>query len=585
MVRHLQYNFLWKSKLSQLDLELTCFRENHPTEKGGLGAAGHFRNVVEMLWGSRAKEFLGREPIAHISWNPWFERMAQASCQHKYMAVLGCANSSKTTFFAIWAIVNWLASPAGTLVLVTSTSLKESRRRIWGKVAEYFTSIPDFPGKLLDSVGTIRTVEGEAYLPETCGIAMIAGERKKERESIGRLIGLKNKRVFLICDEMPELSPALIAAGISNLSVNPFFQLVGIGNFASIFDPLGELAKPKDGYAAITPDDEEWETELGYCIRFDGLKSPNILRGEDRWPEIYNTKNLINHRRTLGGDTTALFWRMVRSFPCPEGEEHVIYSEADSIRGRANESPHWEGMPIKIAGVDPAFATGGDRFAVCIALFGRDVNGKTCVAIEQVKVLYEDVTSKDPRDIQMAQQLVKLLKDEGVKPQHVGYDASGPGGLAFGSILSALWSRECLPIKFGGKASTTPVSMDDPRTGEEAFYNRRSEVWFVSRQPLRDGQIKHIPLEVAKEMKSVRYVTEKAVSMRIRVEPKDDTRQRIGASPDMAESFFMAVDVARQRLGFNLGTNPLETVTESTETFDSFAKRAHEIYSSVNYGG
>jgi hypothetical protein len=107
---------------------------------------------------------------------------------------------------------------------------------------------------------------------------LIAGDRAKEKENIGKLIGAHNKRVILLADELTELSPALVDAARSNLVVNPYFQMIGAGNFASIYDPFGVNAEPAGGWGSVTPDFDEWETKDGLCLRFDGL-SPGILLG------------------------------------------------------------------------------------------------------------------------------------------------------------------------------------------------------------------------------------------------------------------------------------------------------------------
>ena len=108
---------------------------------------------------------------------------------------------------AAWGLVNWRCNPVNTLVLVTSTSLGEARMRIWGDVAKLFQAanhtakvkkIAPMYGKLADSIGVIRTFDGQTKYPEKCGIRLIAGDRAKEQENIGKIIGLKNKRVFFL---------------------------------------------------------------------------------------------------------------------------------------------------------------------------------------------------------------------------------------------------------------------------------------------------------------------------------------------------------------------------------------------------
>lgn len=571
--------------LSDLEVELIAFRANaNPITGCGLGRAAHFWNIVDMLWGKLTQKMFGQPPQIEFKKNPWAERSIAYAAEHKHLAVLGCANSSKTFVFAAWAIVNWLASPGKTMVLVTSTSLKESRRRIWGSIVDLFLAAPKMPGRLIESQGTIRTEEGMQTFSDKCGIFLVAGERRKERELVRKFIGSKQERVLLIADELPDLSESVTTAAFSNLIVNPEFQLIGIGNFASILDPLGKLSKPKAGWESVTPEDTEWETDYGWCIRFDGLKSPNILSGKDQFPEIYNNSDLANHKRHLGGENSGLFWRMCRSFPCQDVDDKVIYTDADFIRGRAFNAPEWGSEPVSIVGVDPSFSNGGDRFSVCFGQYGTDPEGNQQLAVKKVVQLYENVLLRDePRDIQLAKQLKELCIKEGIPVDSVAIDASGPGGLAFGSILASVWRSGFMLVKFAGKASETAVSYDDPRKGVEVFVNRRSEVWFAAKDPLRRGQIKGITSDIAEELKQVNYETRKDQFTRMVVESKDEMKSRIGRSPDKAEAFLIMVDLARQRHGFNITLTGVEMGQNLSVRYKKLVEITNDVYSSVDY--
>lgn len=580
------YGFTTKRKANPLEIELVGFNLNWPPSKGGLGRAGHGRKICEILWGEKHQEIWKKKPPKELRFNPWTERSFEYAAKYNYLSVLGCANSTKTTSFAAWAIVNWLADPLRTKVFVTSTSLKDSRKRIWGRVCEYFTVHKGLPGKLVDSIGAIRTIKEDGTVaPDTCGIEMIAGERKKEREAIGKMIGFKAPKVIVIADELPELSPAILDACFSNLASNDYFQLIGIGNFASILDPLGTLSEPKEGWKSICPEDEEWETKYGWCIRFDGLKSQNIIQGEDVYPEIYTNKLLKQHRANLGGENSSLFWRMCRSFPCPDSAANIIYGDSDFIKGQSFDAPVWASVKIPIASADPSFSVVGDKFVVSLGWVGDNLMGEKQVAFNKQVELHEDMRIKDkPRDFQLAEQLIALCKEHGVEPENLGIDASGPGGLAFFSIVSSLWSSKCLAVKFAGKGSQSTISLDDDRTGEEAYYNRRSEIWFGVRDPLRNGLVRGLPEQMAREMKGVEFTTHKHGSnLIVKVEPKEDTKKRLGFSPDYADSGFIMIDVARQRHKFQTVFRGDSSQPQKNGTFDGLVKEADLVYANADY--
>src|SRR5581483_10201366 len=90
-----KYGLDWQVGTSDLTIELYCFRHGRTTEQGGLGKAGHFKEVVNTLWGPN------NDRIKFI-FHPWADRMLEAACENKYLAVSGCANSGKSDFYAVW---------------------------------------------------------------------------------------------------------------------------------------------------------------------------------------------------------------------------------------------------------------------------------------------------------------------------------------------------------------------------------------------------------------------------------------------------------------------------------------------------
>lgn len=574
------YGVTSPAKLTQLEVELAAFKLNPPAEKGGLGKAAHFWNIVEILW----PELLDgkKNPVAFIR-NPWAEKMAIETARRPTLAVLGGLNSNKTDFFAVWGLVSWLADVWNTMVLLVSTTIDDSKRRMWGSVKKYFQgSTVALPGKLIDSLREIRTDDGSGHSDNKCGIQLIAGVKSKEKEAVGKLIGIKQGKLLFVCDEMPELSPALAEAYFSNLAPsNQNAQMVGIGNFASIYDSLGTLCTPKGGWGSVSPEDAEWECERGvYCIRFDGLKSPNLLLGEDKYPFLYSSKSLAKHKEAYG-ENSAEFWRMCRSFPCPEGSVHVIYSDADFIRGNAHGTAIWMEPPVPVSAADPSFTNGGDNFAVVDGLFGKDNTGKQVLLYTGWRYLYEnmDLTKAgEARDLQTARQFADHCRDRKVAPQNSASDASGPGGLAWGSILTAVWSHLWLPVKFGESPSERLVSEDDPKSCSEAFVNKVTELWFVGRGFVRSGQIKGLPVEVARQLKSRHYKTVKGASLKMQVEPKPDMKSRVGFSPDLADAALELIELCRERFGFTPGSmNGVQNVQRQNSWVEK-ANAAHSIY-------
>ena len=359
---------------------------------------------------------------------------------------------------------------------------------------------------------------------------------------------MKNKRMIFVADELPELSEALLSAAYSNLSLNPYFQFVGIGNFNSIFDPLGVFVKPKAGWASISPESSRWETDRGVCLRFDGLHSPNLKLEEDAWP-IYGRKQLEEHRKLK--ENSIEWWRMCRSFPCPTGAEQSIYCEADFARAEAHREIRWRAKPLALAALDPGFTNGGDRSAARFAELGEEADGGNMVLrLCGWETLTADATlSNQPRNFQIAQAFGDFCRERGVSPENAAVDSSG-GGIPFCDILDEVWSPRFLRVQFGGAASDLQVSHTDARTGNEAYTNRVTELWFNGLTFLLSRQLVGVDPDTARELCARRYETVKGSNLRTSVESKRDMKARLNFSPDLADAAMILVELARQRHGF-----------------------------------
>ena len=536
-----QYGRWWSKKIDQFNRELYSFRNPVSIDKGGEPREWHFKRIVSALWPED-----GPKPFV---WHPWAERMLEAACNNQYLAVAGCASSGKTDCFAIWAIVNFIVAPYDTMVLVTSTTLKDSRKRIWGSIRDYWQAAPPLPGKLVDSMGLIRFEDGTGGTSDKCGITLIAAEKKKEKEAVGKLIGFKNKRVIVIADEMPELSESILEASASNLSLNPEFQFIGIGNPASRFDAFGILSKPKGGWQSISPMDDEWDTDRGRCIRFDGEKSPNVITGKLIYPWIVTQAKLDDARARFGENSLA-YYRMFRGYWAPTGDEDNIYSETEIISAGADGDAIWLEPPTRVAALDPAFTNGGDRTPIQFGEFGISRDGIPTLMLTHRKLLQDNVHDKKrTRTEQIVQQFRDACTENGVEPWCCAFDKSGAGG-PFGDVVAMSWSPEVLGVQFGGKASELPVSISDNTLSSDRYVNRVSELWFGAKELIRTGQFKGVDRELAKEMCARKYSTKKGTSLRMEVESKTDMKARTGASPDLADAAMILIELCRQRFGF-----------------------------------
>lgn len=564
-----RYGYVWDTRrFNDLEIELHCYKVGRTKKLGGLGKFGHFKRFVDMTWNDPSVS-----PNISFVWNEWSERMVRSYCDNKLTAWAGSASAGKSASAAICAIVEYLADPKHTLIIVTSTTLTGARQRIWKSIDQYWNALPGLPGVMVPSVGRIKgaNLDGQSF-GESTGIFLLASEKKREKDALGKLIGIKATdeeytlpdgttvknpgKLVLIADELPELPESLVHAAFTNLWANDGFKMIALGNPNSFFDAFGLVCKPKKGWDSVTEDDLEWETERGVCLRFDGTISPRIL-GDVRCTWMYSQAQIDQIAKDYGAKSV-YYYRMVKSFWAPQGAVDALYAPSDILQYGTGRVAWGLQPPIRVAALDPAFSYGGDRSILYFGTYGTSAEGLAVLQFDEMVALQEDL-EKVRLGTPRSQQIVAMFRSEcerrGVSPMHAAFDSTGAG--PFGDLIAAMWSPKVMRVNFAGKASSRPISPHDRTPASERYDNKMSELWAVGKSLLRAGQLKGIGDELAKEMCLRTYETVKGgEGMRIRVEPKPDFKARLGFSPDCADAAFVLLDLCRERYSFKSGERP-----------------------------
>lgn len=165
MARHFtRYGRQWEYGVSELDIELWCFKYAWPEEKGGLGRYGHAKNAINLLWNYKGSP-------TPIIWTPWIERMIETACKCDVVIMGGGSSSGKSLSMAIMATLFYLADPVDTLCLVTSTTIEGAKKRIFKDIKRLWRK--EFPGKLVDGKGQIKGVNEDGDIDDSRGISII----------------------------------------------------------------------------------------------------------------------------------------------------------------------------------------------------------------------------------------------------------------------------------------------------------------------------------------------------------------------------------------------------------------------------
>jgi len=527
----------------------------------------HFKKFCDYIW--------GREDARNkFEWNPNACKILERHHEHQYLAIAGCASSGKSEAIAAIGVAEYLVAPELTKCLYTSTDAKSAKGKIWGAVVGMWLEVERFyemwekkfqaigivgscytPGRLIASECVIRGFDGKNVVPKR-GIELIAAEVSKAKEASDKLQGTKAERLFLYADEMATITPAVLTTACSNFRMNPQFKLAATFNPDGHYDPGGIMSRPTEGWSSITDESDEWESTIepfgikGWVIRFDGLKSPNVLCGRRVWKGLLDLDQLNSFKATLGGEKSKSFWQMVRGWWSPTGSLESIYTEADILNYRADTPVKtWLEPPVMVAGLDPSFAHSGDKAVLVIAKVGNCKNidtGKVQKTFERVEtlVLDNDITDKS---IDKNEWIVRLVKQKmtqyGVRVFDLSVDSTG-GGAAFSSLLRREIGAGFMDIIFNSSPTEELYSSGDRKTGKERFANLMSEMWFVGKEFIRSGQLRGLDPDTITEMCARTYEEKNG---KVIAEPKAKMKLRTKKSPDRSDAMFCALHLARVR--------------------------------------
>ena len=532
-----KYGMIFPPGTAEWSIDLLAYREG---TQDGTAREDCFRSAAMMLFNKKTSPFI---------WHPWADDMLYECCHNKFVGFAGCGSSGKSDFMAVWVLLNWLSAPFETLGLLTSTSVRDAKKRVWGAVQRYWPAIkPICPGKLTDTPTPAIYVVHDGTRMEQAGVYLIPAEAKKTSEVTGKMRGMKAPRVYLAADELSELSHALVDTALSNLSNNPELHICAAANPTSFYDPFGKFVEPADGWTSISVNDDRWATKNGgVCLHFDAMNNPNYIARENLWP-IQKWEKIDEARERLGEDNP-LFWRDFRGFWAPQGATHTIYSESEILRFEADKPAFWQRPPTRVAGIDPSFVSGGDRCVLFVGSYGHNRDGAEQVSFDKFYYIEEEASNPEPRTFQVAKKIRELLIAENVAYRNVGVDVTG-GGVPFcDALVMVFGSNEFFRVHFGGSPTDREVSVYDATKASEKYVNKVTELWFGAKEYLQNGQLRGICTDLAQEMTARNYEFRKAGSTKALVESKRDMKARTGKSPDIADAAFVMLDVIREKYG------------------------------------
>lgn len=511
------------------------------------------RQAILRLW--------NREDLV---WHNWIERMLKSWCDYNWIVWTGPASSGKSMAASAFALEYWLEDPTHTSVIMASTTKSALARRLWFYVQDLHSKIPPeagFKGEAIYSEYMIRWRAGD----KKNGIFGVAVEEGPIEEALHNLIGFHNRRVALMVDEAPGVREALFGA-CDNLSKNPEFKCVMMGNAESREDPHGRFSEPIYGWPSVDPEtDTEWETTgamaqgNGVCCFFDGRKSPAITEpdGQQRFPFLINQLQInsaLNYYKTADDPR---FWSQSIGFWPPITLKRTVLDERIVLNNSVKDPAIWYTSFKWCAALDPSYE-GGDRKVFQpfrLGQLGGDDHNRWL--IEFAKPVELKISIKEEREIhyQIVQQCIDLCEMLEIPPTRFALGSSGEGGGLL-SIFRREWGA-VVGVEEAGTVSDRPVSRSNPRLCSDEYDRVVTELWFAVREFCIHGCIRGMPDEALREFYTRRWQIQ---NHKVRLETKEELKKHFKRSPDYGDAVAFCVELAR-RLGAIAGNPELQKVS------------------------
>lgn len=517
----------------------------------------YLKRLHDILW-----------PQDIITWNHWTERRFKIHAEGwKFVGWSSGGHCGKSYDAAKIAIIEWTIDPKGTGILVVSTTMESVKSRVYGYILRLLkeAAIPLQYTRLTHPTPKIMYDKSD----DLHSITVIAapkgsGEDEKKKERIKNYIGRHPKRKFiLLLDECPDLDPVIVEA-VPNLELGDVdFQLLGLGNADSRTDLHGGLCTPKDGWGSVHPDNNYvWETSRkgGICLFFDCYDSPAIRETDPEKKKalsrIFLQEHQIREKELEYGSNSEQFWRFVRGFWRESSTDPIVVSEQFLNEAGVNRVAEWSGLyPMHfVAGLDPAFSTGGDSCVLRLGILGHTTEGKVVLDFKGDSLLFRlaiTANSNKSADLQIAEQVIEILNKFKVDVGSLAVDATGQGrGLAEVIRLKAGSLKPPLKI-YSTKVGHTAVKSFD------VIIKTSHDLWFSFRDFMSHGQIQGLDKKTYSQLSTRRI---ERVGGKQVLESKAAYKTRMGSqmpslahSPDEADAASLALQSAILLFGFTPG--------------------------------
>ncbi len=591
-----KYGLSWPAEDTDMAIELCMIGfggyQTFEGTKRGLGLFEHFMRARELAWPERYR-------------HRWTDLIYHEIIQNIVTILMGSGSSQKTSHAAEYCLLDYWAHPNNTLVLISTTTVDKLDLAVYGELKMLHKSAKDrhpyLAGHRLDSKRAITTdnLEEDGFRDVRRGLIGRACYVGKQYIGLGAYAGIKQERINFLADELQFMAstffdclPNMFQSVGLDEEGRPQVKVIGSGNPKhDPFDQLSIAAEPVEGWESkreITTT-SCWDTkfERGRCVNLIGTDSPNFdppVGRLPKYPRLINQRTIDLVLKRWKKDSLQYYTQCLGKMAIGMVGNRVITKQLCDEH-HAFERAIWrDNSRTRIGFLDPAW--GGPNADRCMwgwLEFGPDIKNVLLMQLADMQIVPILAIKKDPDD-QIAEFVKKECLYNDIDPANVFYDSTGRGtvGAAFARVFGSVVP---VPIAFGDRPSERPVRHDlfvleadghkRLKRCDEEYGKRVTELWFSVRNVIECDQFRGLTESTAREGCMREYTL--VAGGKIDVETKDETRERMGESPDEFDALACGVEGARQR-GFRierLGQHIIEA--EEEDFFETEAKQYADL--------
>lgn len=414
--------------------------------------------------------------------DPWQAKGLMEFAHKNKIALKASKGCGKTTFDA-WCAWNFLVTRPNPKIAATSISGDNLADGLWSEMAKWQSKNKEtkYPLIFHEFTWTKTRIFANDH-PETWFMSARTWSKSADSsQQANTLAGLHADYILFIIDESGGIPDSVMSAAEAALSTGIESKLIQSGNPTHLEGCL---------YRACTAERDLWEV---IEITSDPDDPNRASRVSIDW-----AREQINK---WGRNNPWVLVNVFGQFP-PSSLNSLLGVE--EVNAAMKRSADYD-----------SYAYAQKRLGVDVARFGDD---RTVIFPRQGLMAFKPVEMRDARSHEIAARIAQAKSKWGSEVEFI----DGTGGFGSGVVDSLIQAGHApLEIHFSGKAI------------DNRYLNKRAEMWFnMAEWVKRGGCLPNMP-ELVKELTCATYTFQNGKFM---IEPKDQIKERLGFSPDVADA-------------------------------------------------